>query len=73
MDSDDRLLKLFGQRVRTLRKEKGFSQEAFADFCGLDRSYVGGIERGERNISLKKIEIIAKSLDVKISELMIGL
>ena len=63
----------FGKRVRELRRNKGFSQEAFAAHCGLDRTYVGGIERGERNPALRNIEVIAKGLGITISELMQGL
>jgi len=63
----------FGDRLRSLRREQGLSQEAFAGVCGLDRTYIGGIERGERNISLRNIEVIAKALDLSISELMRGL
>ena len=48
------------------------SQEAFADMCGLDRTYVGGIERGERNVALVNIEKIAKALRIPISELFKG-
>ena len=67
------ILVRFGRHVRELRRAKGFSQESFALRCGLDRTYIGGVERGERNISLRNIEIIARSLDVTISELMQGL
>lgn len=63
----------FGERVRELRKELGFSQEGFAAECGIDRTYIGGIERGERNPALCKIEAIAKALGVSLSELMSGL
>ncbi|UUO07880.1 helix-turn-helix transcriptional regulator [Blastopirellula sp. J2-11] len=63
----------FGERVRELRAERGYSQEAFAHICELDRTYVGGIERGERNLALRNIERIAESLGVSISELMKGL
>ncbi|MGA2402503.1 MAG: helix-turn-helix transcriptional regulator [Syntrophobacteraceae bacterium] len=59
----------FGQRMRTLRVAKGLSQEEFAANCGLDRTYISGVERGRRNISLKNIEVVAQSLGVKISEL----
>jgi transcriptional regulator with XRE-family HTH domain len=69
-DDDGDLLKRFGQRVRTLRKKAGLSQEAFADKCGLDRTYVGGIERGERNIALRNIEVIARTLGLTLSKLM---
>ena len=68
-----RILIRFGDRVRALRKAQGLSQEAFADRCGLDRTYVSGIERGKRNVSLRNIEILAKSLGIPVSELMTGL
>ena len=45
------------------------SQEEFADLCGLDRTYVGGIERGERNVALVNIEKIAKALKLSLAEL----
>ncbi|MCB0200295.1 MAG: helix-turn-helix transcriptional regulator [Caldilineae bacterium] len=67
------ILENFGRRVRELRKEQGYSQETFAAQCGLDRTYVGGIERGERNVSLRNIELIAKTLRITISELMEGI
>jgi len=67
------ILTRFGQRVRTLRKARGFSQETFADRCGLDRTYIGGIERGERNLALRNIEAIAQALAISISELLKGL
>jgi transcriptional regulator with XRE-family HTH domain len=59
----------FGLRVRQLREERGWSQERFADECRLHRTYVGGIERGERNVSLVNIERIAKAFRVTISTL----
>ncbi|AMV20173.1 helix-turn-helix domain-containing protein [Planctomyces sp. SH-PL14] len=67
------ILERFGQRVRTLRKEQGYSQEAFAAACELDRTYVGGIERGERNVALRNIEAIARTLGISLAELMTGL
>ena len=60
----------FGNRVRELRLAAGHSQEAFADLCGLDRTYVGGIERGERNVSLRNIEVVANALHLNLSQLM---
>ena len=67
------ILVRFGERVRQLRKERGFSQERFAAECGLDRTYIGGIERGERNVALRNIHRIAEALRIPISELMNGL
>jgi transcriptional regulator with XRE-family HTH domain len=66
---DVRVQKRFGERVRQLRKEKGLSQEALAQACDLDRSYIGGVERGERNVSLVNIQKIAMALGVSAREL----
>jgi transcriptional regulator with XRE-family HTH domain len=52
----------FGKKVRQLRENRGWSQERFAGECGLHRTYVGGIERGERNPTLKNIYAIAEAL-----------
>ena len=59
----------FGKRVRELRTARGFSQEALALVCDLDRTYIGGIERGERNVSLVNIEKISVALGISIREL----
>lgn len=61
---------LFGNRVRQLRKAKGVSQEAFANAVQIDRSYFGSIERGERNVSLENICLIAAGLGVPPHELL---
>lgn len=63
------ILRAFGHRVREIRKERGLSQEHLADNAGLDRTYIGGVERGERNISLFNIHRIAHALDVTLSDL----
>jgi len=63
----------FGRRVRELRKAKDLSQEDFAAECGLDRTYISGIERGRRNVSLINIRAIAKGLGTSISDLFRGL
>jgi transcriptional regulator with XRE-family HTH domain len=59
----------FGKAVRQKRHELGVSQEAFADLCELDRTYIGGIERGERNVALVNIEKIARALKLSLSQL----
>ena len=63
----------FGEAVRKRRHKLGVSQEEFADICGLDRTYIGGIERGERNVALVNIERIAKAFKLSMSELFKGL
>jgi transcriptional regulator with XRE-family HTH domain len=60
---------LFGKRIRQLRMQKGLSQEELGYEAGLHRTYIGQIERAEKNITLKNIAKIAKELDVNISEL----
>jgi transcriptional regulator with XRE-family HTH domain len=62
----------FGKMLRVRRHKLGVSQEEFADLCGLDRTYVGGIERGERNVALVNIEKIARALKLPLSELLRG-
>jgi transcriptional regulator with XRE-family HTH domain len=58
----------FGQAVRMHRKALGYSQEAFGDVCGIDRSYMGGIERGEHNLALINILKIIHALKLQPSE-----
>ena len=69
MTIDERMI-AFGRRVRELRKSKGISQEKLAEMAGIDRSYMGNIERGEKNITLKKAYEICDALDVKIEDLV---
>lgn len=59
----------FGARVRELREQSRISQEEFAHLAGLDRSYIGQVERGERNLSLFNIFKIAKGLNVPLRDL----
>ena len=69
LSRDEKIQRRFGERIRVLRHERGLSQEALAHTCNLDRTYVGGVERGERNISLINIQKIAEALRVPIKEL----
>jgi transcriptional regulator with XRE-family HTH domain len=62
----------FGKRVRLLRRDLGVSQEAFADMCGLDRTYMGGIERGERNVGLVNINKVCSAFRISLAELFRG-
>ena len=59
----------FGKALRKRRNKLGVSQEEFADLCELDRTYIGGIERGERNVALVNIEKIANSLRISLTEM----
>jgi len=65
--------KRFGETVRELRMQKGWSQDVFADRSGIHRADVGAIERGERNITLRTMRIIADTLGVKVADLLKGL
>ena len=60
---------LFGRSVRALREERGYSQEQLAERAGLHRNYVGGIERGERNVAIENIAKLAKALSVRSRDL----
>ena len=68
MVSDAR--RVFASRLRQIRQVKGLSQEELADRAGLHRTYVGSVERGERNISIDNIERLAKALEIDIIELL---
>ena len=63
------ILKNFGNRVRQERIKKNLSQEGLADLAGVHRTYIGMIERAEKNITLENIEKIAKALNIDISKL----
>ncbi|MBE7481974.1 MAG: helix-turn-helix transcriptional regulator [Polyangiaceae bacterium] len=62
-------LKRFGQRVREFRRAAGLSQEELAERCGLHRTYIGGIERGERNVGVLNLLQLARALRVRPGEL----
>ena len=69
MTTDERMI-AFGKRVREMRKSKGISQERLAEMAGIDRSYMGNIERGEKNVTLKKAYEICDALEVTIYQLV---
>jgi len=58
------LQRALGENLRTLRVRRGMSQEDFAEFLGVHRTYMGGVERGERNLTLRSVEKLAERLDV---------
>lgn len=66
------LLDTVGKNLKTIRTEKGLSQEKLAELTGLHRTYIGAVERGEKNISTKNIEKIAKALAIQPYKLLIG-
>lgn len=68
--NNTKILNNFGQRIKLLRNKTGLSQEELANISGLHRTYIGMIERGEKNITLKNIEKLAISLKIDISELV---
>ncbi len=72
MSEHHQILIQVGKRIRALREAKGFSQEALAEKSGLHRTYIGGVERGLRNASLKSISRMAKALGVGVGQLFIG-
>ncbi|WP_083236032.1 helix-turn-helix domain-containing protein [Halomonas caseinilytica] len=69
----DKILIDFGSRVKLLRQDIGISQEGLGDKAGLHRTYVGMVERAEKNISLLNIKKIADALEISVGELMEGL
>ena len=66
------LQRRLGQSLRAYRKAKGLSQEEFADVAGVHRTYMGGLERGERNVTLQTLERLAERLEVDPVELLLG-
>lgn len=66
---DDDFLKLFGGRLREIRHQKDLSQERLAELAGIDRTYVGGVERGERNLSVLNVKRLADALGINVKDL----
>lgn len=73
MDSKQKILIKFGERVREIRKEKGLSQEELAHKADLHRTYIGMIERAEKNITLVNIEKITNALEISIKDIFNGI
>lgn len=69
-DDDAERLLAFGSMVREIRNKAGWSQEHLADECGLDRTYISGVERGVRNIGLLNMLRIADALKIKATDLV---
>ena len=70
MPSNNDISAKFANKLIAIRKEKGLTQEALALLCGIDRTYIGRLERGERNPSLLILDKIAKGLEMEISQLL---
>ncbi len=64
------LTDILAANIRAFREEKGLSQEDFADICGLHRTYVGSVERGERNVTLSTLEVFASVMGVTVPQLL---
>lgn len=64
------ILLAIGNQIKLQRSKLGISQEALANLCGIDRSYMGGIERGEHNVALINLKKISETLKIPISELI---
>jgi len=69
----DSILKALGIRIRELRSKRGWSQEAFADACGINRSHMGQVERGETNMTFATLYFISQKLETSIATLFQGI
>jgi transcriptional regulator with XRE-family HTH domain len=69
MKADNDYLEKFGRRIKELRNTRQLSQEKLAALCNLDRTYISGVERGKRNISLLNIKLISEALKISLYEL----
>jgi transcriptional regulator with XRE-family HTH domain len=65
-----KLRRVLADNVRSHREQHGLSQEALAEACGLHRTYIGSVERSERNVTLSTLEVLAKALDVTVPNLL---
>ena len=65
------LIKILADNVRSYRFQRNLSQEELADKCGLHRTYIGSVERGERNVTLRTLSILADALNIQVTDLLI--
>jgi transcriptional regulator with XRE-family HTH domain len=65
-----RLVQILSQNIRRLRRERSLSQEELSELCGLHRTYVGSVERGERNVTLSTLEAFSGALGVSVPQLL---
>lgn len=71
MDLDEiNFLRKLGQRIRTIREDRKLTQQQLAEQSGLHRTFIGAVERGERNLSLLNLRVISKALRVPLGELL---
>lgn len=68
--SSKRLMAILADNLRGCRQEKALSQEELAELCGLHRTYVGSVERGERNVTLSTLEVLSQALGVPVPHLL---
>lgn len=68
--SSDTLRAILAENIKTFRREKGLSQEELAEQCGLHRTYIGSVERHERNVTLSTLEVLAITLGVTVPDLL---
>jgi transcriptional regulator with XRE-family HTH domain len=69
---DKKFLQTIGSAIRDLRDARGMTQAQLAEACGLHRTFIGSVERGERNVAILNLRRIAKSLRVSLAELFVG-
>jgi transcriptional regulator with XRE-family HTH domain len=67
---ENEFLKIIGERIRKSRKQVGISQEQLADIASLDRTYIGGIERGERNITILNLKKVADAIGIPLKDIV---
>ncbi len=69
-EPSQKLTQILSKNIRAFRRSKGLSQEELAEMCNLHRTYIGSVERGERNVTLSTLEVIADTLGISVPELL---